>query len=61
MFGDEVILELARIEREARAKVLAKHAADQLGEAWIGLDTRRVHPSPIPRGPDRRQHFAEAA
>jgi hypothetical protein len=50
VFGDEVILELAKLEREARARVLAKHAADQLGEAWIGLDTRRA----IPRGEDRR-------
>ena len=34
---DDIILEVARIEREARAAVLAKIASRQLGEAWKGL------------------------
>lgn len=31
------VLELARIEREALARVRRKLASQQLGEAWIGL------------------------
>lgn len=38
---EDVFLEVLRIEREAREKVLQKIAARQLGEAWIGLDDRR--------------------
>lgn len=34
----EIALELARIEREAFARVRARMSAQQLGEAWIGLD-----------------------
>jgi hypothetical protein len=60
MHGDEMILEMARLEREAWAKIAAKHAASQLGEAWIGLDTRRVASS-VARGPDRRHDMALAA
>lgn len=35
--AEEITLEMARIEREARRAVLAKIASRQLGEAWIGL------------------------
>jgi hypothetical protein len=34
---EEILLDIARIEREARAAVLAKIAGRQLGEAWKGL------------------------
>ncbi len=46
MFGtqDDITLELARIEREAYRRIQAKIAAQQLGEAWIGLvDDREPH------------------
>lgn len=46
MHYEDIILELARIEREAYARVRAKIAAQQLGEAWIGLDDRRAEPEP---------------
>jgi hypothetical protein len=35
---EDVIIEMARIEREAREAVRRKIAARQLGEAWIGLN-----------------------
>lgn len=38
---EDVALEVARVEREARAVVCRKIAALQLGEAWTGLDDRR--------------------
>lgn len=53
MYGDEVILEMARTDRELRARVLAKQQAQQLGEAFAGLDDRRDATSPL-RGADRR-------
>lgn len=34
---EEIVLELAHIEREAYARIAAKMRAQQLGEAWIGL------------------------
>lgn len=52
MFGDEAVIELAKLQREALERVVAKRAAEQLGEAWIGLDDRRH--STAMRGPDRR-------
>jgi hypothetical protein len=52
-FGDEWIIERTKLEREAAENIAAKWASDQLGEAWIGLDTRRVV-TMIPRGDDRR-------
>lgn len=39
---EDVTIEMARIEREAYARVRAKIAAQQLGEAWVGLDDRRA-------------------
>lgn len=48
---EDIVLEVARIEREARAEVLRRIAARQLGEAWEGLDDRRVEPR---IAPDRR-------
>jgi hypothetical protein len=34
---DDIVIEVARIEREARERVRAKLAAQQLGEAWRDL------------------------
>lgn len=34
---DDVIIELARLERRAFARVRERMASQQLGEAWIGL------------------------
>lgn len=34
---EDVIIEVARIEREARERVREKLAARQLGEAWVDL------------------------
>jgi hypothetical protein len=39
---DDIILELARIEREAREAIRRKLAARQLGEAWKGLENDRA-------------------
>jgi hypothetical protein len=36
---EDIILELARIEREALEAVRRKIAARQLGEAWKGLES----------------------
>ncbi len=38
---EDIAIEMSRIERECYARVCAKIAARQLGEAWIGLDERR--------------------
>jgi len=38
MCYDDIIIELARIEREALEAVRRKIAARQLGEAWEGLE-----------------------
>ncbi len=35
---DEITLELARLQRAAFENVRKRTAAQQLGEAWIGLD-----------------------
>lgn len=51
---EDVFLEVLRIEREARERVLQKIAARQLGEAWIGLDDNR-------RSEDRGQVDRRAA
>lgn len=48
---EDIILEIARTERELRVRVLQKIAAQQLGEAWVGLDDRRAEERD---GPDRR-------
>jgi hypothetical protein len=34
---DDIIIELARLERRAFARVRERMASQQLGEAWIGL------------------------
>jgi hypothetical protein len=39
---EDILLDILRIEREARQNVLRKIAARQLGEAWVGIDTRRT-------------------
>jgi hypothetical protein len=51
MFGDEAIIEFAKFEREAHQRIIARHAAEQLGEDFSGLDNRRAAPRP---GNDRR-------
>jgi hypothetical protein len=38
---DDILLELARFEREARARVRQKIASQQLGEAWVGLPQQK--------------------
>jgi hypothetical protein len=50
MFGDEAILEIAKLEREAYVRVRARMAAEQLGEAFAD---RRDETSAM-RGTDRR-------
>lgn len=37
------LLDLARLTRELHARIAAKHAAEQLGEAFIGLETEETH------------------
>lgn len=37
---EDVIIEVARIEREARERVREKLAARQLGEAWVDLPVK---------------------
>lgn len=34
---DDIVIELARLERRAFARVRERMASQQLGEAWIGL------------------------
>lgn len=41
---DDITLELARLQREALARVRRKIAAQQLGEAWVGLEQVREEP-----------------
>ena len=53
MYGDEATIELAKLQREAWDRIERKRAAEQLGEAWIGIDTRRIAET-VARGPDRR-------
>jgi hypothetical protein len=48
---EDIVIEMARTERELRARVIAKIAAQQLGELWIGLDDRRSED----RGQDDRR------
>lgn len=54
---EDIVLEIARIEREARRAVLTKIASRQLGEAWEGLvpvsarqavDRHEAAPSALP-------------
>jgi hypothetical protein len=46
MDHDDITLELARLEREALANVLAKLAQRQLGEAFKGLEAQE-HDYPL--------------
>lgn len=46
-------LELAKTRRECFERAIVKKMSGQLGEAWLGLDDRRVELSPM-RGPDQR-------
>ncbi len=41
MSYEDIILELARFEREALHRIAAKMASQQLGEAWIDLVDER--------------------
>ena len=50
MFGDEAIIEMAILEREAWVKIIAKHAAQQHGECFADRRDETSHM----RGPDRR-------
>lgn len=44
---DDILLEVAIIERLARENVRQKIASQQLGEAWTGLVHDRVEPEPL--------------
>ena len=50
MFGDEMILEIAKLEREAHIRVRVRMAAEQLGECFAD----RRDDSSTMRGADRR-------
>lgn len=43
---EDVALEIARVEREAFARVRSKIAAQQLGEAWVDLGDALVERRP---------------
>jgi len=49
----DIVIEMAKLDCEARERIAVKRASEQLGEAWVGLDDRRQEPNPM-RGPDRR-------
>lgn len=49
----EEIIELAKTLRECYQRAVVKATADQLGEAFVGLDERRREPNAM-RGQDRR-------
>lgn len=49
----DVVIEVARTEREAVRLILARKSAEQFGEAFVGLDDRRHEESRL-RGSDRR-------
>lgn len=51
---EDVTLEMARVEREALARVRLKLSAQQLGEAWIDL----LHDQPQDRALVARQPLA---
>lgn len=52
MHREDVLIEIARTERELRARVLVKLSAQQLGEAWVDLVEpeveRRAHEVTLP-------------
>lgn len=49
---DDIVLDMARLEREALTRCAARMSSQQLGEAFIGIDGRRR--SAKMRGEDRR-------
>lgn len=51
---DDILLDVARMQREAINNIAAKMASQQFGEAWVGLDDRR-HNETVARGPQRRK------
>jgi hypothetical protein len=46
---EEIVLELARLERRAVARVIERNRSEQLGLAWVGLETAPESPRE-PRG-----------
>jgi hypothetical protein len=51
---EDIVLELARVEREALARVLAKIASRQLGEAWSDLKPQEAETHSPPGPPPER-------
>lgn len=49
-------IEAAIVQRECLERIRVRIAAEQLGEAWAGLDRRRQ--TTIKRGDDRRKRAA---
>jgi len=41
---DDITLELSRLQRSAIARIRERMAAQQLGEAWVGLEAPLVPP-----------------
>jgi len=54
---DDALIELSRLGRDALIKVAAKHAGEQLGELFVGFDTRRISTT-VSRGLDRRATYS---
>lgn len=50
---EDIMIEMARVEREELDKITTRMASQQLGEAWITEDRREV--TTIKRGPQRRK------
>jgi hypothetical protein len=48
---EDIVIEVARIEREARERVRAKLATLQLGEAWVGISQAREDEHPVRSNP----------
>lgn len=51
---DDILLDMVILQRESLGRIEMKMAAQQLGEAWVGLDDRRRVVT-IKRGPPRRK------
>lgn len=47
---EDIALEMARVEREALARVRSKIASQQLGEAWVDLVHSHVDGGPAGAG-----------
>jgi hypothetical protein len=41
---DDIVIEMARLERELYVRAVAKVRAGQRGEAWVGLEERLGSP-----------------